>query len=48
MSEIERSPLRKINLKTVLIIIFSLMGLIAIVITITILFSNSETNGGGG
>ena len=48
MSEIKSSPIRKLDLKTVLIIIFSLIGLAVIIITITILFSNSETNGGGG
>ncbi|MFX0000982.1 MAG: hypothetical protein ACFE9Q_12340 [Candidatus Hodarchaeota archaeon] len=48
MSEIDSHPIRKVSIKTILIIIFSVTGLAAIIITLAILFSNSGTNGGGG
>ncbi len=48
MNEIDSAQVRKLNIKTILIIIFSLTGLAAIIITLTILLSNTETNGGGG
>ena len=43
MSEIDSAPIRKLNIKAILIIIFSLTGLAVIIITLMIVFSNSET-----
>ena len=48
MSEAELNPLRKRNIKKILIAILSLTGLAAIITIITILVMNIAADSGGG
>jgi len=46
MSEPEVNHLRKRNIKKVLIIVFSLIGLAAVITIITLLIMNTDSSGG--